>query len=598
MRMGSRHSLLRFLPVRLNRDISMKMPSLRSPVLCLCMAFMSGCAGLRTHGPQASVASPGQRLLASGLFKQAAQQLQVEANDAKGEQRTILLADTAYAWHQAGDDAQSRIVLLTLPPKSLPLTQATRLQLISADLAISAFQPERALKNLGASPPAGLADETQIQWHRTRARALQAIHDPYRAAAELARADSLLTDQDQRINRQKIDQLLQEVSLDTLNEHATALADSDPLYPFIAEILLRHGRPLPHPLAHSEQMSQTAYARLPAEADGYHPPAKVAVLLPLTGKLAPAASPVRDGLLTAYYARGIHRPELLFYDTTGTTEGTHKAYARARAENVNFVIGPLSRNEVTELFSHETLTTPVLALNQAFNHIQPPHGSFEFSLAPEDEGISAADHLLAENLHSVFIIANTDETGQRAADAFARRWENAHGRVVSRLNVPNIPGDVTKQFLAAQDADALFLAIRASTARALVQQLKQTHLNGKPRIATSLLTAGTGRAETDRILEGIIFPIDTWDGQSVAGLASSAEVSDQLPSARGPGLRLFAFGFDAWNICAYLDTIADGKGQSIRGATGLLRMDAFGDVIRQPIWASFHDGERVLLPSP
>lgn len=576
----------------------MKMPSLHSSVLCVCLAFLSGCAGLRMHGSQTSASSLGQRLLASGQFKQAAQQLQVEADEAKGEQRNILLADTAYAWHRAGDDAQSRIVLLNVPAKSLPLIQSTRLQLISADLAISSFQPELALKNLDSSPPAGLTNEMQIQWHRTRARALQAVHDPYRAAAALARADSLLTDQEQHINRLKIDQLLQEVKIETLSEQAAALADSDPLYNFIAQILLHHGLPLPHPLAQSEQMTPITYARLPAEADGYHPPAKVAVLLPLTGKLAPAALPVRDGLLTAYYARGIHRPELVFYDTSGTAEGARQAYARARSENVSFVIGPLSRDEVTELFSHESLTTPVLALNQAFNHLQPPHGSFEFSLAPEDEGISAADHLLGENLHSVFIIANTDETGQRAADAFARRWENAGGRVISRLNVPSIPGDVTKQFLAAQDADALFLAIRASTARALIQQLKQTHLNDKPRIATSLLTAGTGRAEIDRILEGIIFPTDTWDGQSVPGLASSTEVSHQLPSAHGPGLRLFAFGFDAWNICAYLDTITDGKGQSIQGATGLLRMDALGNVIRQPIWASFHNGERVPLPSP
>ena len=575
----------------------MKMPSLHSSVMCVCLAFLSGCAGLGKHGLQTST-SPGQGLLASGQFKQAAEQLQAEADKVKGEQHNILLADMAYAWHRAGDDAQSRIILLHLPTELLPLIQSTRLQLITADLAISTFQPEQALKQLGANPPAGITDEMQIQWHLTRARALQAIHDPYRAAAALARADSLLKDQDQHTNRLKIDQLLQEVKLETLSQQATALADSDPLYKFVAQVLLRHGLPLPHPLAQSEQITPTAFPRLAAEPDGYHPPAKVAVLLPLTGKLAAAALPVRDGLLTAYYSRGVHRPELLFYDTNGTAEGTHQAYARARSDNVSFVIGPLSRDEVTELFSHETLTTPVLALNQALNHLQPPHGSFEFSLAPEDEGISAADHLLGKNLHSVFIIANTDEAGQRAADAFARRWESAHGTVISRLNVPTIPGDVTKQFLAAQDADALFLAIRASTARALIQQLKQTHLNDKPRIATSLLTAGTGRTEIDRILEGIIFPTDTWDGQSVPGLASSTEVSHQLPSAHGPGLRLFAFGFDAWNICAYLDTISDGKSQSIQGATGLLRMDSSGDVIRQPIWASFHNGERIPLPSP
>ena len=573
----------------------MKTPSLHHRVLCLCLAFLSGCASVSTQGPQAS---GGQRLLMAGEFTHAAQQLQAEADAAKGEQRNILLADTAYAWHRAGDDAQSRVVALRVDAKTLPLLQATRLKLIAADLAISAFQPEQALQNLDALPPAGLTNETLIAWHRTRARALQALHDPYHAAAALAHADSLLTGEDQRANRQQIDQLLQQITPASLSEQAAATAASDPLYNFVGQILLRLGLPLPHPFAHSEQATPFSSQRLPAEADGYHPPAKVAVLLPLTGKLAPAAAPVRDGLLTAYYARGIHRPELIFYDTNGTGNGARSAYARARADNAGFVIGPLSRDEVTELFNNETLSIPVLALNQALNRQQPPHGSYEFSLAPEDEGVSAADRLLTENFHSVFIIANTDDSGQRAADAFMRHWENAHGQVISRLNVPTIPGDVSKQFLAAHAADAVFLAIKASTARALVQQLKQTHLNDKPRIATSLFTAGTGRAEIDRILEGIIFPTDTWDGATVPGLASSAEVSRQLPSTRGAGLRLFAFGFDAWNICAYLDTIADGKGQSIQGATGLLRMDTFGNVIRQPVWASFQNGVRVPLSSP
>ena len=62
-------------------------------------------------------------------------------------------------------------------------------------------------------------------------------------------------------------------------------------------------------------------ARPAAERDGYRPPRKLAVLLPMTGQLATAASPVRDGLLAAYYAERRDRPELAFYDTLGTPAG-------------------------------------------------------------------------------------------------------------------------------------------------------------------------------------------------------------------------------------------------------------------------------------
>ena len=48
-------------------------------------------------------------------------------------------------------------------------------------------------------------------------------------------------------------------------------------------------------------------ARAPGDRDGYRPPRKLAVLLPMTGSLATAATPVRDGLLAAYYGEQIGR---------------------------------------------------------------------------------------------------------------------------------------------------------------------------------------------------------------------------------------------------------------------------------------------------
>jgi outer membrane PBP1 activator LpoA protein len=41
----------------------------------------------------------------------------------------------------------------------------------------------------------------------------------------------------------------------------------------------------------------------------------------------------------------------------------------------------------------------------------------------------------------------------------------------------------------------------------------------------------------------------------VRGLAGAEATGARLPSARGPGGRLFAFGFDAWLLTAYLDSL-------------------------------------------
>ncbi|NEL79998.1 MAG: LppC family lipoprotein, partial [Xanthomonas perforans] len=70
-------------------------------------------------------------------------------------------------------------------------------------------------------------------------------------------------------------------------------------------------------------------------------------------------------------------------------------------------------------------------------------------------------------------------------------------------------------------------------------------------------------------------------------------VASTLPSARGPGARLFAFGYDAWKISAYLEKLATGTDGGLRGATGTLHLDGFGNVLRTPAWSTFNGGRPV-----
>jgi outer membrane PBP1 activator LpoA protein len=73
-------------------------------------------------------------------------------------------------------------------------------------------------------------------------------------------------------------------------------------------------------------------------------------------------------------------------------------------------------------------------------------------------------------------------------------------------------------------------------------------------------------------------------------------VANDLPTTRGGAARLFAFGHDAWLISAYLPKLAlDADGQ-VRGATGTLRLDGFGNIVRTPAWATYSGGQPVALP--
>jgi outer membrane PBP1 activator LpoA protein len=409
-------------------------------------------------------------------------------------------------------------------------------------------------------------------------------------AATLARQDAALSGQARTDNAREIDRLLATLDDATLARDAAALPSGDPLYNFAGRALQRRGLPLPRPFDRGAQWRFDAGNRPPADSDGYRPPVKLAVLLPLSGNLATAAAPVRDGLLAGYYGERRRRPEIQFYDTAGTAAGATAAYARATAEGADFVVGPLGRDEVSALFQQPELATPMLVLNRGA--VAPPDGKAGFSLAPEDDGIAAAEYVLARERKTALIIEGSDDNGRRASQAFRERFAERGGRVTRVISVAETPGDLSAVLATAsqEGADAVFLAVRGSTARALTPQLALAGLGGKTRVGTSQLTSGTGKPEEDMALDGIAFPTEAWTSRGVPALPAASVTGERVPTARGPAARLFAFGYDAWLLTAYLEKLALGVNTEIRGATGRLQLDGFGNVVRTPSWSTFAGG--------
>lgn len=418
--------------------------------------------------------------------------------------------------------------------------------------------------------------------------AVPAVRDArIQQVAELVQAGAALTGAARAANDDRIDQVLSQLDDASLIREAALLADGDPLYNYVGRALLRRGLPLPRPFDR-QAWQFNAGNRPPADRDGYRPPVKLAVLLPLTGSLASAAAPVRDGLLTAYYGESRRRPDIRFYDTA---VGAVAAYDRAVAEGNDFVVGPLARDEVSALFARGALPVPVLALNRG--RAQPPAGTASFSLSPEDEGIAAAEYLLDHGARRVLVISGSDDSQRRAVASLRDRLGERGAVVTDVVAVETLD---FAPFAAKQGGiDAVFLAAKGSTARELMPKLALAGLADRPRVATSQLRSGTGEPAQDRVLDGIAFPTETWTTGGVRGLPSAASVGATLPTARGAAARLFAFGYDAWLLTAYLEHLALSPDGQIAGATGTLRIDGFGNVQRRPSWSTFSSGVAVPL---
>lgn len=392
---------------------------------------------------------------------------------------------------------------------------------------------------------------------------------------------------------QQIAALLGQLDDATLAAQAAALPAGDPMYNYLARALLARNLPLPRPLDR-DAWGFNAADWPPADRDGYRPPPKLGVLLPLSGDLAAPAAAVRDGFLAAYYGESRQRPDVVFYDTHGTAGGAVSAYDQAVNAGNNLIVGPLSRSGVDALFRRGTLPVSMLALNQGT--VNPPAGNVSFSLSPEEEGVAAADLLVERGARRVLVINAGDDNARRSTEALRDRLGEL-GRVVTDVVGAGV-ADLTPFARKEGGVDAIFLAMRGPEARELMPRVAMAGLSGKPLVATSQLLSGTGDAEEDRVLDGIAFPAEAWtSGRNVPGLPSAASVAPKLPTARGAAARLFAFGHDAWLLTAYLERLAQTPDAHIAGATGGLAIDASGKVLRTPAWSTFRGGFTVPMAS-
>ncbi|GAB2490200.1 penicillin-binding protein activator [Arenimonas alkanexedens] len=564
---------------------------LRSASLLLALALLSGCASV-TVSPSSPVAgepaaTPAARLAADGQHREAARAYAAEAGDARGSARDRSWLYAADQYLLAGDASAAEQALTLANARRLEGRDLLLHALVSAQLDVAAGRHAAGLARL-AQPRESVPDRLRIRWHSTRADALAATGRSFDAAGERAwMHDSL--DRAERIdNLRRIDELLRTLPDASLVAGSTALAVGHPLYRYAGRALTQRGLPLPRP--YDRSVSAPGMESLPpAEPDGYRPPERLAALLPLSGSLAPAGQSVRDGLLAGYYGEMRRRPELRFYDTAGP-EGVRGALTQAQADGAQMIVGPLGRDQVDAIFSLPELDLPVVALNRG--GIAPPPGSTTFALAPEDEGVAAAERLLDRGLRRILVVTQADESANRALLAFRERLIAGGGDIIGEVVVSDGNPDYVpalQQALGGTRPDGVFQPLRAAQARLLASQMDTAGLLGVPRVATSLILAGAN-LRMDVELDGIEYPELPWLLGLRGGMPDAESLGRSLPSAQGGGSRLFAFGMDAWKLAAYADLLARDPAAEVRGATGELQVDGFGLVQRRPAWAVFSGG--------
>ncbi|HVN47040.1 MAG TPA: penicillin-binding protein activator [Steroidobacteraceae bacterium] len=348
----------------------------------------------------------------------------------------------------------------------------------------------------------------------------------------------------------------------------------------------------------------------------------IALLLPITGRTAAAAVSVRDGFMTAYYQQTPgERPRVQIYDT-----GAHSvaaALTAALSAGADFVVGPLTREEVTAAAEFPGLRVPVLALNFLPPERPPPAQFYQYALSPEDEARLVARRVLEDHHRHGVAIVPAGEWGSRVLAAFRQELQAGGGDLFNSAQIETAHTDYSMPITEVlrisdsvaryhrlesilgtklqfeprrrNDVEFIFAPASANLERLLRPQLRFHFAGDIPTYATSDAFEPDARANAD--LEGLMFPDMPWMLGGDLADAVRAATREAWPTGGPHRGRLFAFGFDALRLTQALRHAGVSGNIGVAGLTGRLSLDAQRRVHRELGWAQVHDGEVRLLPA-
>jgi outer membrane PBP1 activator LpoA protein len=338
-----------------------------------------------------------------------------------------------------------------------------------------------------------------------------------------------------------------------------------------------------HPLSQSLPPELTA-----ALATDSFRAAKVAVLLPLTGRLANQGKAIKQGLLAAYLDNlndailSEPSPQDVVYNavknlpseailpasrsqsavdnsTSDTVRQIHffdSAFSSPQelAELVadyDFVIGPLLKDKITGLLKELPRDKPILALNRVektpLTVATQRREEFYFALAPEDEAQQLAKHLSETGLkHPIVFAANTNAT-KRMTEAFAEQWKTSAGN--EEYIAPDIATFNTNKEMGEQVTALLDVAYSKARIRQ-IENLASAEVFGVERnrrdIDAIVLFANPEQTELlNPIIETSLSPFAR---QTLSVFASSRSYSLQMNKNSFRDLRNLTFSDMPWML--------------------------------------------------
>lgn len=345
-------------------------------------------------------------------------------------------------------------------------------------------------------------------------------------------------------------------------------------------------------------------------------PRHIGLMLPLSGGLSRAGRAIRDGFIAAYLAAAASsaaRPDetldpsaragevvrVSFYDTRSAP--LPLLYERILADGVDFLIGPLQKELVTQLNSLNP-EIPTLALNY-LDRDPPAANLLQLGLIIEDEAHTIGQRMQADGIENLLLLHTYDEWSLRAKRALESQW-------LGQITIQSFTDVKTI-------TEAVGVAMKVSTSQVRHQALSDAFsfdLEFLPRARHDLhgIVALVDNVEANALVPALRFhfaqdlPVYA-SSQSIRG-ARASELTElegfrvsELPwhlfddplyrlidetfgLTENPYSQLFALGVDALRVSERISSLDRSGTSQMLGSTGVLALLPNGKFRRELTW--------------
>jgi len=350
----------------------------------------------------------------------------------------------------------------------------------------------------------------------------------------------------------------------------------------------------------------------------------VAILLPLTGNQQNAGLAAQQGILAAY--NNSTASNLHFIDTNKII--WENIAEQFNTQSIDHVIGPLLKSNVEtflNISSQEVaLQIPTLLLNLSLQH-QLANYQAALSMRPEDEAIQAAATLSQRDYNRPIVLSHQDRVSKRIALAFSQQWLLSTGNTAeivyfnqgkqmqaslkesldindSQTRIKQLNGRLKHSIKSEprnrRDIDMIYLVGTAAQTRLIKPYID---VNTSP-FADIIPVYASSRSHSNfndknntnntNDLQGLTFTQIPWLLDSKQKNKNLAKLSDKLWPKRTDSLsKIFAMGFDSYNLLGKVSQMRDAPYIRHFGQTGVLKLNNKNILTRSLIWGQYQSNK-------